>query len=175
MTTENTTDAQEPQEAAETAQDAQEVPQEQETPETPASSTEDPQDTPEEPEEPVDWATLTKTRSEAANLRRRYRETKDERDQAVARIAELEAQVQQFETARQEEDAAALRRRLVEERGLPDSALDLVTGTTEEEIGEQLERITNMLATATPGGPTLRNTVGPPPQEHDWAGVIKNR
>lgn len=131
-----------------------------------------PQDEGEEQEEPDSWAKLTKTRSEAAGLRRRLRDTEAERDQGAERIAELEARVQAFEEQEQQREVDALRRRVIKDRGFPEGTLELLTGTTEDEINGELDRAEAILTQATPG-PALRGTTGEVAKTGDWASVIR--
>lgn len=133
-----------------------------------------PQDESEEQEEPADWAKLTKTRSEAAGLRRRLRDTEAERDQGAQRIAELEARVKAFEEQEQQREVDALRRRILVERNFPEGTLELLTGTTEDEIIAELDRAEAILTRATPG-PALRGTTGEVAKPADWASVVQRR
>lgn len=176
-TTAQQDDAQQPQDAPETTEETADQREPQDTTQAPQDDpeNEDEEQTQDEPDGPVDWATLMKTRREAASLRRRYREAEKDRDQALERITELEAQVQQFQTEQEGRDTRQLRARIITERGLPDAALDLITGTTEDEITAELDKVVSILATPTPGGPLLRATSGEPAKPADWSSVVKGR
>lgn len=169
--------AQQPQDAPEATEETPDHQAAQETAQEPPSAPDEPLDSDgeQEPDEPVDWATLMKTRREAAGLRRRYREAEKDRDQALERVTELEAQIEQFQTQQQDRDTRQLRARIITERGLPDAALDLITGTTEDEITAELDKVVSILATPTPGGPLLRATSGEPSKPADWSSVVKGR
>ena len=170
----NTTETQQPQDDALEAQEQPQAPESDQQADSQQDSAQEPQDGPEQPEEEVDWAKLAKTRSEAANLRKRARAAETERDEALERITELEAKVQQYEDERQQREVEGLRRRVIADRNFPESTLELLTGTTEEEIIAELDRAEAILTRATPG-PVLRGTTGEVSKETDWASVVKGR
>lgn len=173
----NTTDTTEQQQPQDDAHEAQEQPQATDGAQQDGArqdDTQEPQESPEPAEEEVDWSKLAKTRSEAANLRKRARAAESERDEALEKISELEAKVAKFEEDQQHREVNDLRRRVIADRDFPESALDLLTGTTEEEISAELDRAEAILTRATPGV-LLRGTTGEPGKEADWASVVKGR
>jgi hypothetical protein len=176
MTTE-TTDQQDAQEPQDNAPEAQEQPQTREDDQQLNGQQDDvqePQDSPEQSEEEVDWSKLAKTRNEASNLRKRARTAETERDEALEKLTELEAKVAEYEAADEQREIDTLRRRVLTERNFPESTLELLTGTTEEEIIAELDRAVAILTQATPG-PILRGTTGEVSKEADWSSVVKGR
>lgn len=169
-TNDTTTETQQPQDDAPEAQEQPQAPESDQQ----QDEAQEPQDGPEQTEEEVDWAKLTKTRSEAANLRKRARAAETERDEALEKITELEAKVAKFEEDQQQREVEGLRRRVIADRNFPESTLELLTGTTEEEIIAELDRAEAILTRATPG-PVLRGTTGEVSKEADWASVVKGR
>ena len=145
----NTTETTEPQDDAPEAQEQPQAPEDAQQDAAQQDVAQEPQDGTEQPEEEVDWAKLTKTRSEAANLRKRARAAETERDEAHEKITKLEAKVQQYEEEQQQREIEGLRRRVIADRNFPESALELLTGTTEEEIIAELDRAEAILSHAT--------------------------
>lgn len=173
-TNDTTTETQQPQDDALEAQEQPQAPADDQPQDGQQDSTQEPQGDAEQTEEEVDWAKLTKTRSEAANLRKRARAAETERDEALEKITELEAKVAKFEEDQQQREVEGLRRRVIADRNFPESTLELLTGTTEEEIIAELDRAEAILTRATPG-PVLRGTTGEVSTETDWASVVKGR
>lgn len=136
-------------------------------------STQKPHDETEQHEEDVDWAKITKTRSEAAGLRRRLRDAEAERDKSAERIAELETRIQAYEEQEQQREVESLRRRLLADRNMPEGAIELLTATTEDELNDELDRISGVITALTPRGPSLRPTSGETRPPADWSSIVK--
>lgn len=165
-------DVQEPQDGAPEAQEQPQGPADEQQLDGQQDGAQEPQDEAEQTEEEVDWSKLAKTRSEAANLRKRARAAETERDEALEKITKLEAEVAEYKAADEQREVDALRRRVLTERGFPDATLELLTGTTEEEILAELDRAEAILTHAAPG-PILRGTTGEPAKENDWSSVVR--
>ncbi|MGP5050711.1 hypothetical protein [Brachybacterium alimentarium] len=173
-TNDTTTETQQPQDDAPEAQEQPQAPEDDQPQDGQEDSAQEPQDEVEQTEDEVDWAKLTKTRSEAANLRKRARAAETERDEALEKITNLKAKVAKFEEDQQQREVEGLRRRVIADRNFPESALELLNGTTEEEILAELDRAEAILSHATPG-PILRGTTGEMSKEADWSSVVKGR